>query len=108
MCIFCEIIKGNIKSEILYKNNDFIVIKDIEPKAKYHYLAIPKKHYANLSEQTQNDKIVLGEILNTIPKLADLLHLENGYRIVINQGENAGQTVNHLHLHLLGGEKLDF
>lgn len=106
MCIFCEIIKGNIKSEILFENENCIIIKDIEPKAKYHYLVIPKNHYATLSEQTEKDKIVLGEILNTIPKLSKKLHLENGYRLIINQGEDAGQTVHHLHIHILAGEEI--
>ena len=108
MCIFCEIIKGNIKSEILFEDDKFIVIKDIEPKAKYHYLAIPKNHYKLLSEQTSADMESLGYILNKIPSLSELLHLENGYRLIINQGEDAGQTVHHLHIHILAGEKLDF
>lgn len=108
MCIFCEIIKGNIKSEILFEDDKFIVIKDIEPKAKYHYLAIPKNHYKLLSEQTSADIENLGYILNKIPSLSELLHLENGYRLIINQGEDAGQTVHHLHIHILAGEKLDF
>lgn len=108
MCIFCEIIKGNIKSEILYQDENFIIIKDIEPKAKYHYLAIPKNHYALLSSQSEKDKVVLGEILNKISGLAEKLHLENGYRLIINQGEDAGQTVHHLHIHILAGEKLEF
>lgn len=108
MCIFCEIIKGNIKSEILYEDDKFIVIKDIEPKAKYHYLAIPKNHYKLLSEQTSDDIEILGYILNKIPSLSELLHLENGYRLIVNQGEDAGQTVHHLHIHILAGEKLDF
>lgn len=108
MCIFCEIIKGNIKSEILYEDEKFIVIKDIEPKAKYHYLAIPKNHYKLLAEQSENEAIDLGYILNKIPTLTNLLHLENGYRLIINQGDDAGQTVHHLHIHILAGEKLDF
>ena len=79
-CIFCKIIRGEIPSARYYEDDDMIVIKDIEPKAKLHYLCIPKEHFALLSEM--------------------------GYRIIVNQGQNGGQSVPHLHIHLLGGEKL--
>ena len=106
MCVFCEIIKGNIPSTKVYENENFIIIKDIEPLAKSHYLAIPKNHYKLLSEASEKDLLIVGEILKTIPTLKDLLGLENGYRLVINQGDDAGQTVHHLHIHIIGGEKL--
>ena len=105
-CIFCKINNGEIKSKKIFENDDFFIIEDINPKAKKHYLAIPKNHYALLSEQLENDIFTLGKILNKIPKLSGLLGIENGYRLMINQGENGCQTVGHLHVHILGGEKL--
>ena len=105
-CIFCKINIGEIPSKKFYEDDNFFIIQDINPKANKHYLAIPKKHYALLSEQEQDDIIVLGKILNTIPKIAKQLGIENGYRLIINQGEDGRQEVKHLHIHILGGEKL--
>ena len=76
------------------------------PIAECHYLAIPKHHYKELGEMEKDDRIVLIDILSTIPQIANQIGLENGYRLVINQGEDAGQSVPHLHVHILGGEKL--
>lgn len=105
-CIFCKIIKGEIPSKKFYEDDRMIVIADIAPKAKKHYLAIPKKHYKLITEMTEADRRDLSECFKTIGEIAPLLGLENGYRIIINQGDDAGQTVFHLHIHLLGGEKL--
>ena len=106
-CIFCKIRMGELPSTKLYEDNDFIIIKDINPVAKIHLIAIPNEHYASLEMQTEEGAMVLGKILNKIGELADGLGLENGYRLVINQGEDAGQTVRHLHIHIIGGEKLN-
>ena len=106
MCVFCEIINGNIPATKIFENENFIIIKDVNPIANKHYLAIPKNHYKFLSEQNENDSKILIEIFNTIPKLVNELGLENGYRLVINQGEDAGQSVPHLHVHIIGGEPL--
>ncbi len=105
-CIFCKIRDGIIPSEKLYEDEEVFVIRDIEPKAKYHYLMIPKRHFKLLSEMTKEDEAMLSRALAKIPTLAPGLGLENGYRIIINQGDDAGQTVFHLHIHILGGEKL--
>ena len=107
-CVFCKIDKGEIPSQKLFENENFFIIKDIEPKAKLHYLAITKKHFKLLSEMNKEAEKMVIDILKTIPKLASGLGLENGYRLVINQGDDAGQTVPHLHVHILGGEKLDW
>ena len=107
-CVFCAIEAGEIPSERLYEDERMIIIRDIEPKAKLHYLAIPKKHYKLLSEMTDSDRDDLAKILATIPSLAGELSLDGGYRLVINQGDDAGQTVFHLHIHILGGQKMDF
>lgn len=105
-CIFCKINKGEIPSHKFYEDDDFFIIADISPKAKKHYLMIPKHHYAYLSEQTEQDALVLGKMLAKLPSLAKQFGLENGYRIIINQGNDGGQEVAHLHVHVLGGEKL--
>lgn len=107
-CVFCKIIAGEIPSDKLYEDDRMIVIRDIEPKAKRHFLLIPKKHFKLLSEMTEADASDLGACLKKIPELSDLLGLEGGYRLVINQGDDAGQTVFHLHIHILTGQKMDF
>lgn len=106
MCIFCDIIAGKVPSPRLYEDENFIIINDISHRANKHYLIIPKKHYAKLSEQSEVEAVKLGKMLNKIPSLEKTLGIENGYRLVINQGEDAGQSVAHLHVHILGGEKL--
>lgn len=105
-CIFCKIVAGQIPSPRLYEDEKMIVIRDIEPKAKLHYLCIPKTHFALLNEMDEAKAEIVKHIFATIPTLEKQLGLENGYRVIINQGENGGQTVPHLHVHLLGGEKL--
>ena len=105
-CIFCKIIAGEIPSPRLYEDEKMIVIKDIEPKAKLHYLCIPKTHFALLTEMDEEKSKLLKYCFEKIAEIKDSLGLEEGYRIIINQGENGGQTVHHLHIHLLGGEKL--
>jgi histidine triad (HIT) family protein len=100
------IINGEIPSTRVFENDDFIIIHDIYPKARHHYLAIPKEHFASLKEANQHQVKIVTEILTTLPKLVQTLDLSNGYRIIINQGEDAGQSVPHFHIHILGGEKL--
>lgn len=107
MCIFCKIRDAEINSPKYYEDENSFIIADINPKAKKHYLFIPKKHYALLSEQTENDALVLGKMLALIPTIANKLGIQNGYRLIINQGDDGGQEVPHLHVHILGGEKLD-
>ena len=105
-CIFCKIVAGEIPSPRLYEDEDMIVIKDIEPKAKLHYLCIPKTHFAYLSEMDEKKAEILKRCFEKISQIYPMLGLEEGYRVIINQGENGGQAVKHLHIHLLGGEKL--
>ena len=83
-----------------------IVIRDIEPKAKLHYLCIPKTHFALFTEMDEARAEIVKHCFQTIPTLQETLGLQDGYRVIINQRENGGQTVPHLHIHLLGGEKL--
>ena len=105
-CIFCKIRKGEIPSEKVYEDDKMMIIKDIDPKAKRHYLCIPKNHFKLLSEMNEEDAAQLAHCFKTIPTLADKLGLDGGYRLVINQGDNAGQSVFHLHIHILSGQKM--
>ena len=105
-CIFCEIKKGNIPSEKLYEDDLIFVINDISHLAKKHYLIIPKEHFKCLNEVNQERLDAIRHIYEILPKLEKKLGLEDGYRIVINQRGNAGQSVPHLHFHILGGERL--
>ena len=105
-CVFCKIVKGDIPSPRLYEDDKMIVIRDIEPKANLHYLCMPKTHFATLAQLNEERAEIVKHIFQVIPTLEKQLGLENGYRVIINQGENGGQTVKHLHVHLLGGEKL--
>ena len=106
MCVFCKIIAGEIPSAKLYEDDKIVIIKDIEPKAKCHYLCIPKEHFALLSEMDEGKAELVKHCMTTIPAVQDKLGLSEGYRLVVNQGEHAGQTVPHLHIHILGGEPL--
>lgn len=105
-CIFCKIIAGEIPSTKMYEDNDMIIIKDIDPKAKNHYLCIPKSHFKLLAEMTEAQSEMVKRCLQKIPTLSNVLGLEGGYRLIINQGDDAGQTVFHLHIHILSGQKM--
>ena len=107
-CIFCKIVAGEIPSAKVYEDDKMLVFKDIEPKAKVHLLCVPKEHFAFLSEADERRAALIGSMLRTVGEHYKEWGLEEGYRVVINQGENAGQTVMHLHLHLLGGEVLSW
>lgn len=105
-CIFCKIIKGDIPATKVYEDENMIIIKDIHPQAVNHYLLIPKEHYANIIEMTDKQGETLGRCLKTLSGLIDTLGLRDGFRIISNKGYNGCQSVNHLHIHILGGEKL--
>ena len=105
-CIFCKIINGEIPSTKMYKDENMVIIKDIEPQATLHYLLIPKEHYANIIEMTDEQAVTLSKCIKKLSTLVDELGLNDGFRLVSNKGENGCQTVEHLHIHILGGEKL--
>jgi len=101
-CIFCRIARNEIKSDKVYEDNDLICIKDINPQAPVHILIIPKKHVQKLYEV--EDLILLGKMLKIACQIAEKEGIkESGFRIVINTNRNAGQSVEHVHVHLLGG-----
>ena len=105
-CIFCKIAAGEIPSAKVYEDEKMLVFRDIEPKAKVHLLAIPRDHFKLLEEVNGEREKVLGYMLSKIPSIAKENGCLGGYRLIINQGEDGGQAVFHLHIHILGGEKL--
>ena len=102
--IFEKIIDKELPSNIIYEDDKCIAIEDIAPKAPIHILIIPKKPIQKLSEATKNDEALLGHLMIVVKKVAEQFHVEDGFNVVINNGEKAGQTVFHLHIHLLAGK----
>lgn len=105
-CIFCKIVAGQLPASKVYEDDDMIVFKDIQPIAKVHLLAVPKQHFKLLSELNEERRALVGRMLEKIASNAPAFGLSEGYRLIINQGEEAGQSVPHLHIHILGGQKL--
>ena len=106
-CLFCKIINKEIPSDIVYEDDDVLAFNDIDPKAPVHVLVIPKKHIASLNELTEADGALLMKIMLVIQKIAQDKNIaESGYSVVNNCGEQGGQTVGHLHFHLLGGREM--
>lgn len=106
-CIFCKIVDKELPADILYEDNNVIVFKDIKPKAPLHILIVPKKHIPSINHLESEDKELMGEMFLAAKKMAKKQGVaKTGYRLVFDTGKNAGQTVDHLHLHLLGGKKL--
>lgn len=105
--VFEKIINGTIPCNKIYEDDSFIAFHDIAPQAPVHVLIVPKKHLPGLSDAKAEDALLLGKGLLIAAQLAKKLHIESGYRLIINTGKNAGQTVFHLHFHLLGGHSLD-
>lgn len=105
-CIFCKIIKGEIPSQTVYQDEDMVIIKDIAPQAKVHYLLLPKQHFANIIEMTDEQAVIMAKCIKKLSTMVDELGLGGGFRLVSNKGTDACQSVEHLHIHILGGEKL--
>ena len=106
-CLFCKIVKGDIPSAKVYEDDNMIIIKDIAPQAPIHLLLIPKEHYANIIEMTDCQAQTLAKCLKKLSTLTDKLGLQDGFRLVSNKGANGCQSVEHLHIHILGGDKLN-
>ncbi len=106
-CLFCKIISGEIPSKKVYEDEQVYAFYDIAPMAPVHVLIVPKVHIASVNEVTSENSAVIAHIYEVAAKLAKELGIaENGYRVITNCGADAGQTVFHLHFHLLGGKKL--
>lgn len=104
-CLFCKIINGDIPSAKVYEDELVFAFRDIEPQAPTHILIIPKTHIKSVAEITPENSAVVAHIFEVAAKIAEDEGLDDGYRIVTNCGDNAGQTVRHLHFHLMGGRQ---
>lgn len=107
-CLFCKIIGGEIPSEKIYEDDDMYAFKDIDPQAPVHFLVIPKKHIQDADALTEEEDALIGRIFRKAGELARDLSCDKGYRIVNNCKEDGGQTVNHLHFHILGQRSLQW
>ena len=102
-CLFCRIVAGKIPATVVYQDDDVIAINDVFPRAPFHVLVVPRKHVARLSEL--EDEPLGGQLLQTVRRVARQGGVGDGFRLVVNNGDKAGQTVPHLHLHVLGGRE---
>ena len=105
-CIFCKIVSGEIPSKVVYEDENVLAFKDIDPQAPIHIVVIPKKHFANILEL--NDSNILQAIFDSIKSIAAEQKMKDGFRIVCNTGAQGGQTVDHLHFHILSGRNLQW
>ncbi len=104
--IFKRIIDREIPADIVYEDDRCLAFRDLNPQAPVHFLVIPKEEIISLADADEQDTVLLGHLLSTARMLAEQMRLANGYRVVINCGPDGGQSVDHLHLHVLGGRNL--
>ena len=105
-CLFCKIIAGDIPSAKVYEDETVYAFRDINPQAPTHILVVPKAHLGSVNDVTAENSTVVAHIFEVIPQIAEAEKLTKGYRVVSNCGADAGQTVQHLHFHILGGKEL--
>lgn len=105
-CLFCKIIAGDIPSTKVYEDENVFAFRDINPQAPVHILVVPKEHIACANDIDSSNSAVVAHVFESIAKIAKAEGLTGGYRVVNNCGEDGGQTVMHLHFHIIGGEKL--
>ena len=105
-CLFCKIVAGEIPAEIVLDTEQALAFRDIDPKAPTHILVIPKAHYDNITELTRANSSLAGQLLETVTQVIQQEALIHGYRLVANTGPDAGQSVDHVHFHILGGREL--
>ena len=105
-CIFCKIVAGDIPSTKVYEDDTVLAFRDINPEAPVHVLIIPKMHIASANDITAETSGIVAHIFECIPKIAKAEGLDGGYRIITNIGDDGGQSVHHMHFHILGGKKL--
>ncbi len=107
-CIFCKIAQGTLESDIVHEDDQAVAFRDINSQAPTHILIIPKKHIPTLAEASEQEGDLLGHLLLMARQVAEDQDLRDGYRVVLNNGMTAGQTVFHIHLHLMGGRAFDW
>lgn len=107
-CIFCKIIKGQIPCDKVYEDDKVLAFNDINPEAPIHFLVVPKKHIESIMDFKEDNYSIINHIIKTISKIAKSKDLDNGFRIVNNIGKDGGQTVPHIHFHVLGGRFLQW
>lgn len=105
-CLFCKIVAGEIPAKLVHQEETLLAFADIHPQAPTHVLVLPRRHLGSLAEAGKQDRELLGRLLEAVAEIASRLGLSGGYRTVINTGADGGQTVEHLHLHLLGGRPM--
>jgi len=106
-CLFCKIVAKDIPSQTIVETDHVIVIPDIAPKAKVHVLAIPKQHLVTFTDFTDDTKSIMGELTMAVKQAVQQLGIaESGYKVIVNNGRDGGQAVPHLHMHVLGGERV--
>lgn len=107
-CLFCRIVEKKIPATIEFENDSVVVIRDINPQAPTHLLILPRKHIERISDASKKEAVLLGEMILCAKELAHAANLDEGYRLVFNSGPKAGQSVFHIHLHLLGGRPMNW
>lgn len=105
-CLFCKIVNGDIPARKLYEDDRVVAFHDIAPQAPMHFLVIPKKHIATLNDMDEDDRALLGHVVYTAQRLAREQGCEEGFRVVMNCNEQGGQTVYHIHMHVLGQRQM--
>lgn len=108
-CIFCKIVRGEMPSTIVYKDEQVTAFRDINPVAPTHILVVPNEHIASTNEVSEQDEQLLGHMLTVVKSIADEEGItDTGYRLIINTGPDANQVVFHLHLHIIGGQRMKY
>ncbi|MBJ7553671.1 histidine triad nucleotide-binding protein [Marinomonas spartinae] len=106
-CLFCKLVNGEIPATILYQDDDVIAFEDIMPQAPSHFLVIPKRHISTLNDLTDEDASIVGKLPIVAAKVAKQIGIsDDGYRVVMNCNQMGGQTVYHIHMHVLGGRQM--
>ncbi len=107
-CLFCGIAAGDIPADVIYRDEDFVAFRDIAPTAPTHILVIPVQHHENIAEMANADVKLAGRFVQTAATVAQQEGVHEGFRLVTNTGDEGGQSVRHVHLHVLGGRQLDW
>ena len=108
-CIFCKMVAGEIQPDVVYENDDVLAFRDVNPQAPTHVLVVPKKHISTTNDVQPEDAELMGKLVLAAQKVAQIDDLsEQGYRMVLNCNEGAGQTVFHIHMHVLGGRRMNW